>query len=155
MYNILIFTDKRFQLLILLKSSMTLYLIRRRCCCTVYFTYFKPRGEKRKTLPSFFLSLHAQNVLPHFFLLSRLASFIVGKKKHNMDRWEKSTHTHCFFLLRTIILWCGGRTGSHGNGSKRHNTCNSIVTFCNNSYPHRDGIIITLVTLLSILLKML
>ena len=115
------------------------------------------RGEKKEnfTVLFSFFTIHAQNVLPHFFLLSRLASFILGKNTHNMDRWEKSTHTHCFFLLRTIILWCGGRTGSHGNGSKRHNTCNSIVTFCNNSYPHRDGIIITLVTLLSILLKML
>ena len=69
-------------------------------------------GKKRKTLPSFFLSLQYTHKM--FFLIfpSFQVSLVYRRKKtHNMDRWEKSTQTHCFFLLRTIILWCGGTVG--------------------------------------------
>ena len=65
LYNIYIFTDKRFQLLILLKSSMTLYLIRRRCCCTVYFTYFKPKKNVFRSF-SFSTLLHTQKEILFF-----------------------------------------------------------------------------------------
>ena len=107
LYNIYIFTDKRFQLLILLKSSMTLYLIRRRCCCTVYFTYFKLREKKKMVFTLFsFFTLHAQNVLLLFFLLSKIASFILGKKQ-NIDGWERSTPTHYFYFIanNNFVVW--------------------------------------------------
>ena len=81
LYNIYIFTDKRFKLLILLKSSMALYLIRRRCCCTVYFPYFKPKKNVFRPF-SFYTLLHTQNNFLSFF---EIASVIVGKI-HNIDR---------------------------------------------------------------------
>ena len=88
LYNLYIFTDKQFQLLILLKSSMTyIVLIGDDAVAQSISLILSREGKKRKTLPSFFLSLQYTHKM--FFLIfpSFQVSLVYRRKKtHNMDR---------------------------------------------------------------------